>query len=136
MFKFAIRIVYRSNRCQLWALGRANGGNTGIEVVSSGDLVDTSGSSGGAGGADRAKPRSLTIPEVERYVQYWADASRNAVEAGFDGVEIHGARELSSFQMSNLMSCCFTTLVTTISLPSSVSFNTLLDCIASLEILK
>ena len=30
-------------------------------------------------------------PEVKEYVQLYATAAKNAVRAGFDGVEIHGA---------------------------------------------
>ncbi|MGW2215870.1 alkene reductase [Nonomuraea sp. NPDC001684] len=36
-------------------------------------------------------PRELTEPEIERTVADFANAARNAVEAGFDGVELHGA---------------------------------------------
>lgn len=36
-------------------------------------------------------PRPLTISEIEEFVQLYAQAAKNAVEAGFDGVEIHGA---------------------------------------------
>ncbi|CAM3824895.1 alkene reductase [Polaromonas hydrogenivorans] len=36
-------------------------------------------------------PRQLTTDEVSRIVQDFAQAAENAVEAGFDGVEIHGA---------------------------------------------
>jgi NADPH2 dehydrogenase len=36
-------------------------------------------------------PRELTVPEIKEYVQLYATAARNAMEAGFDGVEIHGA---------------------------------------------
>lgn len=36
-------------------------------------------------------PKPLTIPEIEEFVQLYAQAVKNAVEAGFDGVEIHGA---------------------------------------------
>src|SRR5258707_13109058 len=35
-------------------------------------------------------PRALTVEEIEKYVQLYATAARNAVlGAGFDGVEIH-----------------------------------------------
>ncbi|SDG25543.1 N-ethylmaleimide reductase [Lentzea fradiae] len=36
-------------------------------------------------------PRALSTPEVADQVRAFADAARNAVEAGFDGVELHGA---------------------------------------------
>lgn len=36
-------------------------------------------------------PRAMTEAEVEEAVESFVQASRNAIEAGFDGVEIHGA---------------------------------------------
>jgi len=36
-------------------------------------------------------PRELTVAEIKEYVQLYSKAARNAVKAGFDGVEIHGA---------------------------------------------
>jgi NADPH2 dehydrogenase len=36
-------------------------------------------------------PRALTLPEIKEYVQDYAVAAKNAIAAGFDGVEIHGA---------------------------------------------
>lgn len=44
-----------------------------------------------AGRAPYATPRALTLDEIPRYVAAFADAARNAVAAGFDGVEVHGA---------------------------------------------
>jgi NADPH2 dehydrogenase len=37
------------------------------------------------------KPRPLTIAEIQEYVGLYSQAARNAIEAGFDGVEIHGS---------------------------------------------
>lgn len=34
-------------------------------------------------------PRAMTVPEIKEFVQFFATAASNAVEAGFDGVEIH-----------------------------------------------
>jgi len=36
-------------------------------------------------------PRELTIDEIKRTVQNFAAAARNAIDAGFDGVELHSA---------------------------------------------
>ena len=36
-------------------------------------------------------PRALTLAEIAQLVQDYAQAAANAIEAGFDGVEIHGA---------------------------------------------
>ncbi|KAK7031848.1 putative inactive dehydrogenase EasA [Favolaschia claudopus] len=36
-------------------------------------------------------PRALTVPEIKEYAALYAQSAKNAIEAGFDGVEIHGA---------------------------------------------
>ncbi|KAI1296119.1 FMN-linked oxidoreductase [Xylaria venustula] len=36
-------------------------------------------------------PRAMTIEEIKQTIQDFATASRNAINAGFDGVELHGA---------------------------------------------
>ncbi|MBU8906440.1 NADH-dependent flavin oxidoreductase [Desertibacillus haloalkaliphilus] len=36
-------------------------------------------------------PRELTVTEIEEIINDFAKATRRAIEAGFDGVEIHGA---------------------------------------------
>jgi N-ethylmaleimide reductase len=36
-------------------------------------------------------PRALSIPEIHELVEMYAQAARNALSAGFDGVEIHAA---------------------------------------------
>ncbi|MCC8247395.1 alkene reductase [Saccharothrix luteola] len=45
----------------------------------------------GSGMADFVTPRELTGAEVEATIADFATAARNAIEAGFDGVELHGA---------------------------------------------
>ncbi|MGI5502609.1 alkene reductase [Lentzea sp. CA-135723] len=44
-----------------------------------------------SGMAPAPVPRALTTAEVGEQVQAFADAARRAVDAGFDGVELHGA---------------------------------------------
>jgi N-ethylmaleimide reductase len=43
------------------------------------------------GPQDLAEPRELSDAELWRTVADFADAARNAIEAGFDGIELHGA---------------------------------------------
>lgn len=38
-----------------------------------------------------SKPRALETNEVKQIVQDFAAAAKNAIKAGFDGVELHGA---------------------------------------------
>lgn len=45
----------------------------------------------GSGMAEFVTPRELTGAEVEATIADFATAARNAVEAGFDGIELHGA---------------------------------------------
>lgn len=70
---------------QLWALGRAADAGylktQGHDVVSSSDVAFEGG----------AKPRALSEDEIKEYIQLYAQAAKNAIEAGFDGVEIHAA---------------------------------------------
>ena len=38
-----------------------------------------------------AEPRAASERDIERIVDHYAAAARNAIEAGFDGIQIHGA---------------------------------------------
>lgn len=50
------------------------------------------GPEGGAGEmVQHSTPRALTIAEIGAIVEDYAQAARNAIAAGFDGVELHGA---------------------------------------------
>ncbi|KAL7412714.1 hypothetical protein BDY24DRAFT_88258 [Mrakia frigida] len=69
--------------CQLAAVGRANvGSQPEVEVVSASAIA--------LKGTDNV-PRALTVEEISAYVQAYRQAALNAIEAGFDGVEIHNA---------------------------------------------
>jgi 2,4-dienoyl-CoA reductase-like NADH-dependent reductase (Old Yellow Enzyme family) len=72
-----------------------------VKVVSAGDLKDDSGSEGGAGGKEKAVPTPLTIEDIKRYQKAFANSSKLAVEAGFDGIELHGARESLHHHIAN-----------------------------------
>lgn len=72
--------------CQLWSLGRAAAqaiaDKEGYSVKSSSNIpIDET----------LAVPEAMTLEEIKEKVQEYADAARNAIRAGFDGVEIHGA---------------------------------------------
>ncbi len=74
---------------QLWALGRVADPTVlkqegGFDVVGASPVPLAS-------EKESVIPRELTIAEIKEYVQLYAKAARNAIEAGFDGVEIHGA---------------------------------------------
>jgi 2,4-dienoyl-CoA reductase-like NADH-dependent reductase (Old Yellow Enzyme family) len=71
-----------------------------VKVVSAGDLKDDSGTEGGAGGKHKAVPTPLSLEDIKRYQKAFADSSKLAVEAGFNGIELHGARKSSTHQPS------------------------------------
>ncbi|SMY19822.1 unnamed protein product [Zymoseptoria tritici ST99CH_1A5] len=72
---------------QLWALGRtANGDfkksqNTGDVLAPSAIPL----------AKDGPAPRAMTEEEIQQAIKDFAQAAKNAIEAGFDGVELHGA---------------------------------------------
>ncbi len=45
----------------------------------------------GSGMQDFVTPRPMTVEEIEQTIADFVAAARNAIEAGFDGIEIHGA---------------------------------------------
>lgn len=68
--------------CQLWALGRANrGADPKIKIVSS----STTPFEGGK------VPQQMSVEDIKRYMDHYRHAAQCAMEAGFDGVEVHGA---------------------------------------------
>jgi NADPH2 dehydrogenase len=72
--------------CQLLAAGRAVDPaivpKEGVEVLSSSAIAQD---------AEHLVPRAMTIDEIQRTVEEFAAAAKNAIRAGFDAVEIHGA---------------------------------------------
>lgn len=65
------------------------------ELVPNGEIVSASAIPAEKGGASTeepdVRPRALTETEVEEMINAFGEATRRAIEAGFDGIEIHGA---------------------------------------------
>ncbi|KEF63603.1 uncharacterized protein A1O9_01581 [Exophiala aquamarina CBS 119918] len=81
--------VHRKNSfifLQLWAVGRAGRQEAadaiGIDLISSSEIPINDGD---------AIPRAMTEVEIEAFIEAYGLAARNAIEAGFDGVEVHAA---------------------------------------------
>lgn len=72
--------------CQVFAMGRA--ADFEVARVEGSTVVAPSAIPIEAGGA---VPQAMTVEEIKQMVQDFVDASKNAIRAGFDGVEIHGA---------------------------------------------
>lgn len=102
-WKKVTRAVHREGGtifCQLWHVGRVSHRSLqpdgqapvapspiraeGVKV-----FIETGPATGAL--ADPDEPRELSTEEVRELVAMYARAARNAIEAGFDGVEIHGA---------------------------------------------
>ncbi|OQU81646.1 hypothetical protein SORBI_3006G091800 [Sorghum bicolor] len=81
--------------CQIWHAGRVSSCNfqpNGQAPISSTDkLLKPQVRSNGIDIANFSIPRRLDTHEIPLVVNGFKIAARNAVEAGFDGVEIHGA---------------------------------------------
>ncbi|KAJ5959881.1 uncharacterized protein N7479_007031 [Penicillium vulpinum] len=71
---------------QLWALGRV--ANKDFLQASGYDVVSSSPT---PASADAPTPHALSEAEIREWIADYAQAARNAVAAGFDGVEIHAA---------------------------------------------
>lgn len=78
--------------CQLWHVGRATVPSfiDGKQALSSSDIPI---SGNGLDGTEYAvlPPRPMSIEEIQDTVKEYAAAAKRAMDAGFDGVEVHGA---------------------------------------------
>ncbi|KAG2231374.1 hypothetical protein INT48_007499 [Thamnidium elegans] len=77
---------------QLWHIGRVGSKNLNPnqeQVVSASAIAITAPS--WVSGDYHEIPRALEIEEIKDIVKQYARAAKNAIEAGFDGIEIHGA---------------------------------------------
>lgn len=77
---------------QLWHMGRlVHPSVSGMEPVSSSPVTAPDYAHTYEGKKSYVEPRAATDHDIERIVSDYAAAARNAVTAGFDGVQIHGA---------------------------------------------
>lgn len=72
--------------CQLWALGR---GGTPEILESVGSRLMSS-SAVPLKDDGRSTPTEMSEEDIQKTIQEYAQAARNAMRAGFDGVELHG----------------------------------------------
>ncbi|KAI3458886.1 hypothetical protein Pfo_015549 [Paulownia fortunei] len=81
--------------CQLWHAGRVSNYSfqpNGNPPVSCTDKpIQTDQHIGGSDGAIFSTPHRLTVQEISQVIHDFRVAAKNAIEAGFDGVEIHAA---------------------------------------------
>ncbi|XP_038888198.1 putative 12-oxophytodienoate reductase 11 [Benincasa hispida] len=81
--------------CQIWHVGRVSNSDfqpNGQAPISSSDkLLLPQVRANGIDVAQFTPPRRLRTDEIPQIVNHFRLAARNAIEAGFDGVEIHGA---------------------------------------------
>jgi 2,4-dienoyl-CoA reductase-like NADH-dependent reductase (Old Yellow Enzyme family) len=96
----SVRAVGGRMFAQIWHVGRVSHPSIqtgGIEPVSASSKIANGATAfgydenGNPGIVATTVPRPLATEEVERVVGDFANAASNAIEAGFDGVEIHGA---------------------------------------------
>ncbi len=73
--------------CQLWALGRAGHPDV-LEATCGGKPLSASAL---PMHADAATPAEMTQQDIQDALDDYVEAAKNAIAAGFDGVEIHGA---------------------------------------------
>ncbi len=96
----SVRSVGGRMFAQLWHVGRVS--HTSIQLGGKAPVSSTDKPAQGAiafgytetgepGFVPTSKPRPLSTDEVARVVEDFAQAAQNAIDAGFDGVEIHGA---------------------------------------------
>ncbi|KAL7420639.1 hypothetical protein Q5752_004590 [Cryptotrichosporon argae] len=74
--------------CQLWALGRVADPAQVETVWGASDKPDLQ---EGQDASSAPKITPLSEADIQRFIGHYRQAALNAVEAGFDGVEIHGA---------------------------------------------
>lgn len=82
---------------QLWHVGRRSHESiTGEQIVSASAIKEADQvfgplPQGGFGMIETGMPREMSLDDIQNTISDFVQAARNAMEAGFDGVEIHAA---------------------------------------------
>ena len=77
---------------QLWHMGRVvHSSVTGEQPVSSSPIAAPGHAHSYEGNRPYEQPRALLIEEIPALIQTYVTAARHALEAGFDGVQVHAA---------------------------------------------
>ncbi|KAJ5606809.1 hypothetical protein N7537_003428 [Penicillium hordei] len=78
--------------CQLWHVGRATVSSfiEGKEVLGASEIPISGNALDGSEYA-ASPPRAMTIEEIQDTIKEYVGAAKRAREAGFDGIEVHGA---------------------------------------------
>jgi N-ethylmaleimide reductase len=79
--------------CQLWHCGRISHPDfhDGQKPLSASAIIAPGNNITYQGKKERVAPKEMTLDEIKSTIQDYIQAAKNAMEAGFDGVEIHGA---------------------------------------------
>lgn len=87
--------------CQLWHVGRATVPSfiEGKAVLGASDIPLTGKALDGNDYA-ATPPRPMTVDEIRGTIAEYAAAAKRSIEAGFDGVEIHGTNHLWLYPIS------------------------------------
>jgi N-ethylmaleimide reductase len=81
--------VGRSSHISLRKDGRAP--VSSVETQAEGAVSYSFDAAGNTAYQPQSKARALEIPEIHRITAEFVQAARNAIDAGFDGVEVHAA---------------------------------------------
>lgn len=77
--------------CQLWALGRVNPGKDPKCPLVVGPSAIPAPVDPEDPMTERVVPKEMSTEDIERYLDHYQNAAKLAMDAGFDGCEIHGA---------------------------------------------
>ncbi|SFN40813.1 2,4-dienoyl-CoA reductase [Chryseobacterium oleae] len=97
--------------CQIWHVGRSSHVSTlpinenpvGVSDQRAQTMVFGLDESGKPGFVEASKPVALTTNQIKEIIKDFANAAKNAISAGFDGVELHGANGYLIEQFLNPM---------------------------------